>query len=259
MVDLIGLVNPGYQKAVDAAGKPAPAAAAEETEEVKDSAAAGQETQKPDVDTFESGEKEEAKTPDDSTGKIYKPNQKLVAQLKAEQAQIQARFINSVKDMLSKQGVKVAWAEGSDNNDAFWQTIAKGDYTVDPEIKSAAQEAISEDGYWGVKQTSQRIVDFGKALVGGNPEKIGLLKDAFIKGFEAATKSWGGALPDITKDTYDAVMDLFDKWEKGDEGGDAPADKPSAGVSGNVVSSSVSVFASISVSATITTTTITDD
>ena len=248
MVDLIGLVNPGYQKAVDAAGKPAPAAAAEETEEVKDSAAAGQETQTPDVDTFESGEKEEAKTPDDSTGKIYKPNQKLVAQLKAEQAQIQARFINSVKDMLSKQGVKVAWAEGSDNNDAFWQTIAKGDYTVDPEIKSAAQEAISEDGYWGVKQTSQRIVDFGKALVGGNPEKIGLLKDAFIKGFEAATK-----------DTYDAVMDLFDKWEKGDEGGDAPADKPSAGVSGNVVSSSVSVSASISVSATITTTTITDD
>ena len=110
-----------------------------------------------------------------------------------------------------------------------------------------------------MKPTSERMVNFGKALVGGNPEKIGLLKDAFIKGFEAATKSWGGALPDITKDTYDAVMDLFDKWEKGDEGGDAPADKPSAGVSGNVVSSSVSVSASISVSATITTTTITDD
>lgn len=259
MVDLIGLVNPGYQKTVDAAGKPAPAAAAEETEEVKDAAAAGQETetQKPDVDTFESGKKEETQTPDDGTGKIYKPNQKLVAQLKAEQAQIQAKFINSVKDMLSKQGVKIAWAEGSDNNDEFWKTIAKGDYTVDPEIKSAAQEAISEDGYWGVKQTSQRIVDFGKALVGGNPEKIGLLKDAFIKGFEAATKSWGSALPDITKDTYDAVMDLFDKWEKGDEGGEAPEEKP--GVSGGVVSSSVSVSASISVSATITTTTITDD
>ena len=254
MIDIINLVNPGYQKAVDAAGT-------KETKETKDSAETTETTQEtgtqtPNVDTFESSKKDEevkTETAGDETGKIYKPNQKLVAQLKAEQAQIQAKFIQSIKDMLGKQGVKIAWADGEDNDD-FWKTIAGGEYTVDDETRAAAQEAISENGYWGVKQTSQRIVDFGKALVGGNPEKIGLLKDAFIKGFNAATKSWGSALPDITNDTYKAVMDLFDQWEKeGSEETQAPAQ------SGGTTFTSTSVNVSVSVSATFESITITDD
>lgn len=250
MIDIINLVKPGYQKAVDAAG----------TTETKDSAETTETTQKtPNVDTFEPSKKEEevkTEASKDETGKIYKPNQKLVAQLKAEQAQIQAKFIQSVKDMLGKQGVKIAWADGKDNDD-FWKTIAGGEYTVDDETRSAAQEAISENGYWGVKQTSQRIVDFGKALVGGNPEKIALLKDAFTKGFNAATKSWGKALPSITGDTYDAVMDLFDQWEKegAEDGGDTQAPEQSGGTT--ITSTSVSV--SVSVSAKVETITITDD
>lgn len=246
MIDLINLVKPSYQKAVDAAG----AAEVKDSGEAKETA---QETgtQTPKVDTFESSAKAEeapkAEEGGEETGKIYKPNQKLVDQLKAEQAQLQAKFIQSVKDMLSKQGVKIAWAEGQDNDD-FWKTIAGGDYTVDDATRAAAQEAISENGYWGVKQTSQRIVDFGKALVGGNPEKIGLLKDAFIKGFNAATKSWGGALPGIASDTYDAVMDLFDQWEKGEDG-TSQAPEQSGGTT--ITSTTVSVSVSIS-STTIT-------
>ena len=108
--------------------------------------------------------------------------------------------------MMTKQGVAIGQA------DDMWKFLASGDFTVDAETKAKAQEAISEDGYWGVKQTSQRIFEFAEALSGGDSETMEKMKDAFIKGFKEATKSWGKELPSISNDTYDAVMDKFDKW-----------------------------------------------
>ncbi|MDD3661353.1 MAG: hypothetical protein PHT89_11630, partial [Lachnospiraceae bacterium] len=57
-----------------------------------------------------------------------------------------------------------------------------------------------------------RILDFAKALSGGDPDMIDKMRDAFKKGFEEATKSWGKDLPSLSNDTYQAVMDKFDKW-----------------------------------------------
>ena len=38
------------------------------------------------------------------------------------------------------------------------------------------------------------------------------MKAAVEKGFKLATKSWGKELPDISKNTYSAVMDKFDDY-----------------------------------------------
>ena len=63
-----------------------------------------------------------------------------------------------------------------------------------------------------MKQTSDRIVDFAKALCGGEPDKIEEMREAFEKGFKQAEKTWGGELPEISKKTYEAVMEIFDAW-----------------------------------------------
>ena len=78
--------------------------------------------------------------------------------------------------------------------------------------KEEAQKAISEDGYWGVSQTSDRIIEMAKALTGGDPDKIEDMRKAFETGFKEATKTWGRDLPEISSNTYDAVMEKFDKW-----------------------------------------------
>lgn len=143
----------------------------------------------------------------EETGTAYRPNAKLVDRLKAEQQEIQARFVSTVRDMLTKQGKGIAEGDG------IWKLLASGDYQVDAQTKADAQSAVAEDGYWGVKQTSRRIVDFAKALVGGNPGRAEEMREAFLKGFQAAEKAWGGALPDITRQTHSAVMDLFDQWK----------------------------------------------
>ena len=79
-------------------------------------------------------------------------------------------------------------------------------------MKAQAQKDIADDGYWGVEQTSDRIIEFAKGLVGDDPEKAEQMRAAFEKGFKAATKSWGSKLPDISQRTYDAVMSKFDDW-----------------------------------------------
>lgn len=132
----------------------------------------------------------------------------LVQSLKADLDNQMARFTNMMTQMFQKQGITGMTAQGDD----MWRRIASGNFTVDAQTKAEAQEAISEDGYWGVKQTSQRIFDFAYALAGDDPEKMKKMQDAVEKGFEQATKSWGGKLPSITDETHSAIGDLFDSY-----------------------------------------------
>ena len=90
--------------------------------------------------------------------------------------------------------------------------LRTGNFTVDAETKAQAQKDIAEDGYWGVEQTSSRILDFAKAFTGGDPSKVEQMRDAFKKGFEQATKTWGDKLPDISQRTYEATLKKFDAW-----------------------------------------------
>lgn len=129
----------------------------------------------------------------------------IVAQLKADQEKRQSQLTDLVHNMLNTQTNTF----GQANN--IWQFLAKGEYTVDAETQKKAQEAISEDGYWGVKQTSDRIVSFATSLAGNDSKQLEKMRDAFLKGYEKAEKTWGGKLPEISKKTYDAVLEKFDK------------------------------------------------
>ncbi len=75
-----------------------------------------------------------------------------------------------------------------------------------------AQKDVSEDGYWGVKQTSQRLFDFAAALAGDDVETRKEMQEAMEKGFKKAAKAWGGELPGICQDTMKAAHQLFDDY-----------------------------------------------
>jgi len=86
--------------------------------------------------------------------------------------------------------------------------------TPDAATIKQAQEEISEDGYWGVNQTSDRIFEFAKALSGGEAEKMDDMLEAFKKGYKEATGAWGEELPEICGKTYDAVLEKFDAYKE---------------------------------------------
>ena len=146
-----------------------------------------------------------------SAKKTYKPDTATIAKMKADADARTEQLRSLVEKMMTKQGVAIGTA------DSMWSFLAKGDFTVDEATRAQAQADIADDGYWGVDQTSDRILDFAKALSGNDPEKADLLLDAFKKGFKEATKSWGQDLPDISQRTYDAVVEKFNKWKNGTE------------------------------------------
>ena len=98
------------------------------------------------------------------------------------------------------------------NDEDMWKFLANGDFTVDAATKAQAQEDISDDGYWGVEKTSDRILDFAKALAGNDPSKAQQLLDAFKEGYKQAEDMWGKELPEISKRTYEAVEKKFNDW-----------------------------------------------
>lgn len=133
-------------------------------------------------------------------------NAALIAQLKADSDNRVAQLQSLVEKMFAKQGVTIG------NADNMWKLLAKGNFTADADTIAQAKEDISEDGYWGVKQTSERIFSFAKALSGGDKETMEKMRSAFEKGFSEATKSWGSSLPAISQQTYDAVEKMFDDY-----------------------------------------------
>ena len=140
-----------------------------------------------------------------STKKTYTPDTNLVNKLKADAENRASQLRSLVEQMMGKQ------ANTYGNANDIWSFLRSGNFTVDPATKAQAQADIAEDGYWGVNQTSDRIIQFANALTGGDPDKIESMREAFKKGYAQAEKTWGGSLPEISQETYDAVMEKFDK------------------------------------------------
>ena len=108
----------------------------------------------------------------------------VVARMKKDAEDRTNQLRSLVQQMMGNQGGKIGQA------DDMWRFLAKGDFTVSPEVRAQAQKDIADDAYWAAEEK----------------------RAAFEKGFKAATKSWGKELPSISQRTYDAVMDKFDDW-----------------------------------------------
>ena len=138
----------------------------------------------------------------------------LVDQLKADMESRKSQLIDLVQKTLS--GQVDSFGKASDEN-SIWRTLASGKFTVDAATKAQAQKDISEDGYWGVKQTSQRLFDFASALAGDDVDQMKKMQEAMGKGFKLATGAWGKDLPSICQQTMDAANRLFEEYYKSKE------------------------------------------
>ncbi len=174
----------------------------------KDVTASESATETSDVGVVYEPSKETTQT---SAKKNAKVDSATIAKLKADADQRLSQLKGIVEQLITKQGktseTVSIWSQ-------FRQGVLGGTITVDEATAKQAQEDISEDGYWGVKQTSERILDFAKALTGGDSSKVEDIRTAIEKGFSEAAKLWGDELPEISQKTHDAVMKGLDEWAK---------------------------------------------
>lgn len=139
-------------------------------------------------------------------GKVYQRDSATVERMLKEADKRAQSLRDLVEKMLLKQGD--TFTAGTD----IYALLREGKVQVDPETKAQAQKDIAEDGYWGVKKTSERLVSFAKALTGGDPTKADSMIEAVKKGFEEATKAWGGDLPEICRSTMDDAIGKLEEW-----------------------------------------------
>ncbi len=157
-------------------------------------------------------EKTTAKAED--TGVVYEPStdakdskkitdySSIVANMKQELSSKNTQLQNLVNELLGKQATKYTSLADLFKN-----------VTADPATIAQAQKDIGEDGYWGVEQTSDRLVSMAQALSGGDASKADEMIAAIEKGFKQATQAWGDDLPDICRQTVDAATEKLNKWK----------------------------------------------
>lgn len=138
----------------------------------------------------------------------YKPDSATLNEIFSAQKNYLRNMQNLVNNLLQQAKTGRVATSGNDNK-SFDSSLSNWD--IDS-IRSKAVSDISEDGYYGVKQTSERILNFAKALTGGDSSKIEEMRKSIEKAFSDVRKMFGGKLPEISEKTYDAIMKGLDEW-----------------------------------------------
>ena len=74
-----------------------------------------------------------------------------------------------------------------------------------------AKDLVSEDGFFGVKNTSDRVAGFVFNFAGDDLDILQKGRDGVVQGFEEAKKMFGGELPDISYKTQERTLALIDE------------------------------------------------
>jgi len=74
-----------------------------------------------------------------------------------------------------------------------------------------ATELVSEDGFFGISQTSERIANFVISGANGNENLIRAGREGMLEGFKQAKEMWGGELPEISQKTMQTATEMVDK------------------------------------------------
>ena len=73
-----------------------------------------------------------------------------------------------------------------------------------------ASALVSEDGFFGITQTSARISDFVIGGAGDDLKKLQAGRSGMLQGFAEAEKLWGGKLPEISYTTMQKALEKVD-------------------------------------------------
>lgn len=79
------------------------------------------------------------------------------------------------------------------------------------ELSSAeAKELVSDEGFFGVIETSSRVSSFVIDMAGNNLEGLQEARKGIVQGFEQAEQMWGGELPEISYETQAKTLEIVD-------------------------------------------------
>jgi DNA polymerase III alpha subunit (gram-positive type) len=113
---------------------------------------------------------------------------------------------SSVQMKSQESGFEVQYQEFKD----FLSDIGYTGKPIASLSQDEAKELVSEEGFFGIKETSQRIADFVILGSGGDEKLLRAGREGAIEGFKQAEKMWGGKLPEIAYETIEKTLGKID-------------------------------------------------
>ena len=95
------------------------------------------------------------------------------------------------------------------NAASVWKLLSSGDLATSSLSKSKAKADVSEDGYWGVKNTSERLFDFAMTMSEGKPDRMKNMRVRMELAADSVTRQWGSELPGLCQETIQNTRRLF--------------------------------------------------
>lgn len=108
-------------------------------------------------------------------------------------------------------GGKDDFKQEYDDFQTFLKDIGYNGKPIAKLSKEEATELVSEDGFFGISQTSQRIADFVINGAGKDEDRFRAGREGMIQGFKEAEEMWGGELPEISQKTMARAIEMVDK------------------------------------------------
>lgn len=138
---------------------------------------------------------------------------------KDEAAELRAKITQNANEMMLKStGVQFGLTSTTDsftkNYENFQSFLGDIGYQGKPIAElsqSEAAELVSEDGIFGITQTSERIANFVINGAGGDEDRFRAGREGMLQGFKDAEAMWGGELPEISQKTMQAAIEMVDK------------------------------------------------
>ncbi|EDZ62445.1 hypothetical protein SMGD1_0574 [Sulfurimonas gotlandica GD1] len=138
---------------------------------------------------------------------------------KEEVAELKGQIAKNAREMmLSSTTIQSTLASKKDDFTSLYEDFQSflGDigYEGKPIAELSQEEAaelVSEDGIFGIKQTSERIANFVINGAGGDEERLRAGREGMLQGFKDAENMWGGELPEISQKTMQAATEMVDK------------------------------------------------
>jgi len=138
---------------------------------------------------------------------------------KDEAAELRAQITDNANAMMFKStsiqaniaNPKDDFAQNYEDFQSFLSGIGYEGKPIAELSQSEAAELVSEDGIFGIKQTSERIANFVIDGAGGDEDRMRAGREGMLQGFKDAEAMWGGELPEISQKTMQAAIEMVDK------------------------------------------------
>lgn len=108
-------------------------------------------------------------------------------------------------------GDKSRFDLNQENFQNFLKEIGYNGKNIASLSQGEAKKLVSEDGFFGIKKTAQRIAEFVLKGAGDNEELLKAGREGILQGFKEAEQTWGDKLPEISYKTIDKAVEEIDK------------------------------------------------